>query len=68
MRAILASLFLIIVLIVSALSACYRSPADFTYHQPGEYKGRKDALLAKQQAVEHQQELEERFKLIQTDR
>jgi hypothetical protein len=67
-RATLVSLFLIIVIIVSALSACYRSPADFTYHQPGEYKGSEDSLLAKQQTADQQQVLVERFKLVQTDR
>lgn len=68
MRAILVSLFLITVLIVWALPACYRSPADFTYHQPGDYKGRNDPLLAKQQTVDQQQELVQRFKQVQTDR
>ena len=68
MRAILVSLFLITVLIVSALPACYRSLADFPYHQPGDYKGRKDPLLAKQQTADQQQELVQRFKLVQTDR
>jgi len=47
-----------------ALSACSSEPRGTTIHKPGEYKGAKDPLLA----LKNQQELIDRFKLVQTDR
>ena len=47
-----------------ALSGCSSEPRSVTVHKPGVYKGAKDPLLARQQ----QQELIDRFKLVQTDR
>lgn len=51
----------------AALSGCYQS-ADVTMHEPGEYKGKKDPLLAYEGSAEQQQKLLERFNQIQTDR
>jgi len=47
-----------------ALSACSSEPRSTTVHKPGEYKGEKDPLLK----LKNQQELIDRFKLVQTDR
>ena len=47
-----------------ALSACSSEPRSTTMHKPGVYKGAKDPLLA----WKNQQELIDRFKLVQTDR
>ncbi len=47
-----------------ALSACSSEPRSTTVHKPGEYKGAKDPLLK----LKNQQELIDRFKLVQTDR
>jgi hypothetical protein len=49
------------------LSGCYES-ADITLYEPGEYKGPKDPLLAKERSAQHQELLRERFALGQTDR
>ena len=46
------------------LTWCSYEPRKTTFHEPGVYKGAKDPLLARQQ----QQELIDRFKLVQTDR
>jgi len=51
-----------IVLVV--LTGCSYESRKTTIHEPGVYKGTKDPLLARQQ----QQELIDRFKLVQTDR
>lgn len=46
---------------------CYRSP-DITWHKPHVYKGSQDPLLAKIQTRGLQQQLEQRFQAVQTDR
>ena len=46
------------------LAACSEEPRDFTYYQPGEYKGTVDPLLNKN----IHEELNNRFMLVQTDR
>jgi hypothetical protein len=51
----------------AALSGCYQS-TDVSLHEPGEYKGKKDPLLAYEGSAEQQQKLLERFKQVQTDR
>ena len=43
---------------------CSYESRDTTMHEPGVYKGAKDPLLAQQK----QQELIDRFKLVQADR
>jgi len=57
----------VILLIGIGLTGCYQS-ADVTLHEPGEYKGAKDPLLAYEGSAEQQQKLMERFKQVQTDR
>lgn len=46
------------------LAACSDESREFTRHEPGVYKGTQDPLLAKEQ----QQELNNRFMQVQTDR
>ncbi|MGA2731686.1 MAG: hypothetical protein ABSG35_03625 [Syntrophobacteraceae bacterium] len=46
------------------LAGCSYECREVTLHKPGVYKGAKDPFLARQQ----QQELIDRFKLVQTDR
>jgi hypothetical protein len=48
----------------AGLAACTDESREVTIHEPGVYKGTVDPLLAKQQ----DQELINRFKMIQTDR
>jgi len=50
------------------LSGCYRAPWDVTWHEPHEYKGKQDPLLAKMQGEELRERLRERFQAVQTDR
>ena len=47
-----------------SLTGCSYESRSTTMHEPGVYKGAKDPLLAQQK----QQELIDRFKLVQTDR
>lgn len=56
---LLATLF-----IFAALSGCSTEPRSTTIHKPGVYKGEKDPILA----FKNQQELIDRFRLVQTDR
>lgn len=42
--------------------------ADVTLHEPGVYKGSSDPLLAKEKTAEHQEALEDRFLMGQSDR
>ena len=51
-------------LVLAGLTGCSYEPRETTYHEPGVYKGEKDPLLA----IQHRQELIDRFKLVQTDR
>jgi hypothetical protein len=53
-----------VVLILTVLPGCSSEPRSVTMHEPGEYKGAKDPLLAQQK----QQALIDRLKLVQTDR
>ncbi len=62
MRCTIAILVAVIVLAGSV--GCSYESRNTALHEPGVYKGEKDQLLAKQ----HQQELIDRFKLVQTDR
>ena len=56
---ILASLLFCI-----GLTACSDESREYTKYEPGVYKGTQDPLLAKKQ----QQELNDRFMQVQTDR
>jgi len=51
-------------IILAGLTGCSSESRKVTMHEPGVYKGAKDPLLVMQQ----QQELIDRFKLVQTDR
>jgi hypothetical protein len=60
----------IVLLVVSSsllLSACYEK-VGVSLHEPGEYKGQKDPLLTKMKDPQLQKDLEERFKVSQSDR
>jgi hypothetical protein len=51
-------------IVLAGLIGCSSEPRSVTMHEPGVYKGEKDPLLAQQR----QQELIDRFKLVQADR
>jgi hypothetical protein len=50
--------------VLAGLAGCSSESRNVTMHKPGVYKGVKDPLLASK----NQQELIDRFKLVQTDR
>jgi hypothetical protein len=52
---------------LAALPGCYEN-TDVTLHEPGEYKGQKDDLIAQQAREGQQQRLRDRFMAVQTDR
>jgi hypothetical protein len=52
---------------LAILWGCY-APVDIPLHEPGVYKGKQDPLLGKLRQPELQQQLVERFKMVQTDR
>ncbi len=54
----------VLFIVLVGLAGCSYESRETTMHEPGVYKGAKDPLLARQQ----QQELIDRFKLVQTDR
>lgn len=51
-------------LLVLGLAACSDESREMTMHEPGQYKGVKDPLLAKNM----DKELQDRFMQVQTDR
>jgi len=53
--------------VVSCLAGCSES-ATVTLHEPGQYKGKTDPLLAAASAAGHHERLNERLEMIQTDR
>jgi hypothetical protein len=55
---------LMALLILAGLAGCSMEPRSVTMHEPGVYKGAKDPLLA----LQNQQVLIDRLKLVQTDR
>jgi len=57
-------IWIISILLITGLAACSSESREFTMHKAGLYKGTKDPLLAK----DLHQELNDRFKMIQTDR
>lgn len=52
------------VIAFAGIVACSSEPRSVTMHKPGVYKGAKDPVLK----LNKQQELIDRFKLVQTDR
>ncbi len=55
---------LIAFLALVGLTGCSYESRETTIHEPGVYKGEKDPLLA----LKNQQQLIDRFRLVQTDR
>ncbi len=51
-------------LVLAFAAGCSYESRDTTLHDPGVYKGGEDPLLLRQ----HEQELIDRLKLVQTDR
>ncbi len=51
-------------IVLAGLAACSTESRKTTIHEPGVYKGTKDPVLA----LKNQQELIDRFRLVQTDR
>jgi hypothetical protein len=49
---------------LAGLAGCSMEPRSATMHEPGVYKGQKDQMLA----LQNQQVLIDRLKLVQTDR
>ena len=58
---------LLLALALWVIPACYGSP-DVTYHEPHEYKGKTDPLLALEQSTAQQETLKKRFERVQADR
>ena len=54
----------VLLLIFIGFTACSDDPREFSIHEPGEYKGKEDPLLAE---GEHQ-ELKDRFMKVQAAR
>lgn len=50
--------------VLAGLAGCSSESRKVTMHEPGVYKGAKDPVLA----LQKQQELIDRLKLVQTDR
>ncbi len=55
---------LVLLLVFEIAAGCSTEPRGVTVHEPGVYKGGKDPLTA----VDQQQVLNDRFRLVQTDR
>lgn len=53
---------------VLSLSGCLEKPPEVVLHEPGQYKGAQDPLLAVAGSDASNEALAERFKNIQTDR
>ncbi|RJQ77876.1 MAG: hypothetical protein C4519_12625 [Desulfobacteraceae bacterium] len=62
-----AGIVMLMALATATAAGCYRSP-DTTWYTPHVYKGSEDPLLGKLQERGLQQQLEERFRAVQTDR
>jgi hypothetical protein len=58
------SYMLMVCILLTGLAGCSYESRKTTMHEPGVYKGARDPLLA----LQKQQELIDRFKLVQTDR
>jgi hypothetical protein len=53
---------------VLALAGCYDEPAVVELHKPGAYRGPVDPLMSKSASAQQDEILEQRFKMVQTDR
>ncbi|MFW2372607.1 MAG: hypothetical protein ACN4GM_05745 [Gammaproteobacteria bacterium] len=49
------------------LGACY-DDVGVSLHEPGEYKGAVDPLVARSRSSAHKERLRKRFDMVQTDR
>jgi hypothetical protein len=58
----------LLILAGAVLAGCYENPREVTLHEPGVYKGPVDPLLGALQKPGLQQQLQERFRLVQMDR
>ena len=50
--------------LLSVIAGCSPEPRTITIHEPGVYKGQRDPVME----LKNQQELNDRFRLVQTDR
>ena len=50
------------------LAGCYDEGPAVGLHKPGKYLGAKDPLLETSKSAQHDEVLQQRFKLVQTDR
>jgi hypothetical protein len=50
------------------LSGCYDTAPPVNLHEPGAYKGQVDPLVKKSATAQFDEQLEQRFKMVQTDR
>ncbi len=55
---------LLALVVLMVLAGCSYEPRETKIHEPGVYKGEKDPVLAQK----NQQQLIDRFRLVQTDR
>lgn len=60
----LKNLMIAAIIVLACFAGCSPEPRSVTMHEPGVYKGAKDPVLE----LKQQQELIDRFKLVQTDR
>jgi hypothetical protein len=60
----LLTVSLVSALLLAGPAGCSMEPRSVTMHEPGVYKGAKDPMLA----LQNQQALIDRLKLVQTDR
>lgn len=50
--------------LLAGMTGCSPEPRSVTLHEPGVYKGQRDPVME----LKNQQELNDRFRLVQTDR
>ena len=60
----LLSVLVVSAVLLAGLAGCSIEPRSVTMREPGVYKGTKDPMLA----LQNQQVLIDRFRLVQTDR
>ena len=57
-------LIIAVMITLAGFAGCSPEPRKVTFHEPGVYKGERDPVLE----LKQQQELINRFRLVQTDR